>query len=507
MDRDLVVVGAGSAGCVIASRVSEDPRQRVLLLEAGPDYRDPEAIPADLLNGLNNSYTAHDWGFVYQRSPLAGPDTPLPRGKVVGGSSAVNTCIALRGDPADYDEWAELAGPEWAWEKCLGAFKRLETDLDIDNDLHGHSGPLPIRRHTDDELVPFQRQSMKAFAALGYSFCPDSNDPSTTGWGPHPMNKVEGRRVSAATAYLTREVRSRTNLDLRPETIVRRLVISRGRVEGVEVETDGMVESIDCRRVVLSAGAIMTPPILVRSGVGPRALLERLGLDTVSDRPGVGARLFDHPGCMVAVATPEPVYADPESVPVIQTTLRYTATGSDDFNDMQIEPFSFVGWQPNGEILGLAIVVERPRSVGRLRIDSADPQAFPIAESNFLADERDVARMLEGTRVALSAFGRPELAPFVRALHWPPPQYLESDERLRDWCRHFSGSGYHPSGTAPMGHEDDESAVCDQYGRVFGVEGLYAADASIMPNIPRANTNIPTIMIGERFGEWLRERQ
>ena len=184
MDYDLVVVGAGSAGCVIAARVTEDPSKRVLLIEAGPDYPSLESTPHDLLNGHHNSTVDHDWGFVYQPNARSRADIPLPRGRVVGGSSAVNTCIALRGDPADYGEWATLTGPEWAWDKCLPAFIRLETDLDVQNELHGREGPITIRRYGEDELTPIQAASLRAFAELGYPFCPDHNDPSTTDGAP-----------------------------------------------------------------------------------------------------------------------------------------------------------------------------------------------------------------------------------------------------------------------------------------------------------------------------------
>ncbi|MEX2237666.1 MAG: GMC family oxidoreductase N-terminal domain-containing protein [Dehalococcoidia bacterium] len=504
MDYDFVIVGAGSAGSVIASRITEDASKSVLLVEAGPDYATLEATPQDILNGHNNSYTQHDWGFVYKPNLTARDDIPLPRGKVVGGSSAVNTCIALRGDPGDYDEWAELAGPEWAWEKCLPAFKRLETDRDIQNEWHGCDGPIPIRRYRDDELVPFQAASMKAFAELGYPECPDHNDPTTTGWGSHPMNKIDGRRMNAAMGYLA-PARGRPNLTISPETHVRRVVIEGGEVRGVELLRDGALETVATRRVVLSAGSIMTPPILVRSGIGDARLIESLGISLVSDRPGVGARLFDHPGAVIGVRPlPEFDYADPAAVPLIQTTLRYTAAGSDQNNDMQIEPLSFLGFVPNTLLMGLAVVVERPVSHGHLEISSADPFAWPRITSNFLAEHWDIDRMVEGLRISLEAIDSEPLASMLQGIHWPSEEHLEDDEALGAWARRASGSGYHPCGTAPMGHEDDQLAVCDQYGRVYGVKGLQIADASIMPNVPSANTNLPSIMIGERFGEWLR---
>ncbi|MDP3766704.1 MAG: GMC family oxidoreductase N-terminal domain-containing protein, partial [Dehalococcoidia bacterium] len=363
-DWDLIVVGAGSAGAVIASRVTEDPKKRVLLIEAGPDYAQREALPDDLTDGHRNSLVDHDWGFIYQPTPGSRPDVPLPRGKVTGGSSAVNTCIALRGQAEDYDEWAKLGCPEWAWSKCLPAFIRLEADQDIENELHGRDGPIPLRRYLPEELAPFQAAFLAACRALGYPDCPDHNDPTTTGAGPHPMNKQGRLRVSTSLAYLA-PARTRDNLTIRPHTLVRRAVCSDGRVHGLEVETDGNVEMIEGARVLLAAGSIQSPAILIRSGIGPRDALERLGLPVVREAPGVGARLYDHPGSMVVLA-PKPGVAD-FNQPMIQTALRYTAARSDEFNDMQLEPLTYIQRFDEGPpLMGIAAVVEKPHGHGRL---------------------------------------------------------------------------------------------------------------------------------------------
>lgn len=515
MDYDLVICGAGSAGGVIASRVTESPAPRVLLIEAGPDYPEREALPDDLQNGLRNSVRDHDWGFIYQPTPVIRPDVHLPRGKVTGGSSSVNTTIALRGQAEDYDEWAARGLPEWAWEKCLPAFIRLETDQDITSALHGKGGPIPVRRYRDDELVPFQLASMRACAALGYPQCPDHNDPTTTGWGPHPMNRQGRTRIGVLLTYLA-QARGRPNLTIRPRTHVRRVVIRDGRATGVEVETDGVVETIDCRKVVLSGGAIQTPAMLVRSGIGPRTVLERLGVSVVKDAAGVGARLLDHPGASVSV-TPKDGICNLDQ-PLIQTTLRYTARGSAQFNDMQLEPLSFIQRRLTDDgtpdigaglqsrpVMGLAAVLEKPHGCGRLVFESADPHAQPTIQSDFLKDEWDLERMVEGLELAARLAETKEIREVIEGIYRPRPETLADQAALREWTLRACGSGYHPSGTTPMGPADDPLTVADQYGRVYGISGLHLADAGIMPAIPRANTNIPTIMIGERFGEWFRD--
>jgi choline dehydrogenase len=504
VDPDVTfVVGAGSSGSVIASRATEHPDRRVVLLEAGPDYPDPAGLPPDLRDGTRNALRSHDWGYHYLPTPGA-PLLPQPRGRVVGGSSAVNTCIALRGEPADYDEWASLGLPEWSWEHCLPAFKRLENDLDVRNEWHGQDGPMPIRRHSPEELMPWQSAFLGGCDELGFPRCPDSNDPTSSGYGPHAMNLIHGERVNAAQAYLGPDVRKRENLSIRANVFVRRVVIRDRHVEALEVESDGRAEMLPARRVVLCAGAVATPGILLRSGIGPRREVERLGVTLVSDVPAIGARMLDHYGALIALA-PRRGDCNVHS-PLMQTCLRYTSERAETENDMLVQPGSFLQLPGSvAPLFTLMTCVEKPRGHGTLRFPSADPHAAPEMVGHVLTDPFDRARAVEGLELAwLCASSRAMrgLASFV----WPNESVLMRREALSEWIGRSSGTAFHMCGTVPMGPEGSSDAAVDGRGRVRGVSGLWVADASVFPTIPSANTNLPTLMVGERFGEWFRTR-
>ncbi len=499
MRYDVIIVGAGSAGCVLAARLSEDPGRSVLLLEAGPDYHDAP-LPPEIASGFSPAFT-HDWGYVHEPDHL-GRTIHLPRAKLVGGCSATNATFALRGTPNDYDEWAAQGNPGWAFADVLPFFRSLENDGDIHNEWHGSAGPLPIRRYTHEELTAIQQAFLLACAELGYAQVTDHNAPGTIGTGPMPMNTIAGVRQSTAHTYLA-QARSRPNLTVRSLAPVDRLLIEGRRAVGVRLALPD--ETVWANAIILSAGTYNSPTILMRSGLGPARHLQDLDIPVLEDLPGVGANLIDHP--LLAMRFAAPLAACAEGCPAFQTLLTLKSGGDIQGHDLHIFPYSIFPCDPeesaSGAQFALFIAVMKPHSRGRLRLRSSAPDAVPVIDLGYFTDPRDMRHMLKGVRVARQLAWTTAMREIALQELYPGTERPETDADLEAAVLAEVESYHHPVGTCRMGPGTDSMAVVDPQGKVHGVEELWIVDASIMPTIPAANTNLPTIVVAERCAAWL----
>jgi choline dehydrogenase len=424
---------------------------------------------------------------------------------VVGGTSAINGQVFLRGVPEDYDRWASWGNDEWGYLKVLPYFRKLETDTDIRDDFHGFDGPIPVRRHKPETWSPLQVAFNQSCLDSGYPETYDHNNPDSTGIGPFPMNNPDGVRMSTALTYINPN-RHRLNLTIRANVQVRRILFDGLRATGVEVESGGDRFIVEGGQIVLSAGAIASPQLLMLSGVGPESQLQSLGIPVVKDLPGVGQNLRDHPLVPVRVAVKDDFPLDPLA-PRMQALLRYTAAGSEHRDDMQIFPSSFstpLGGDPFAEEgIRFTCMLELAVSSGEIRLTSTDPDVQPFIDCRYLEEPWDRERMREGIRICIDLMEHESFRSIVNGLISPVEADLASDEALDAWMMENVWIGQHLSGTCKMGPSSDPMAVVDQYCKVQGIEGLRVADASVMPDVIRANTNCTTIMIGERVAEWI----
>ncbi|MDI2128975.1 GMC family oxidoreductase [Yinghuangia seranimata] len=498
MAYDVVVVGAGSAGCVLAARLSEDERRSVLLVEAGPDYPSVADLPADVADGTRPT-VAHDWGFVSEPDE-AGRSVPLPRARLVGGCSATNAAFLLRGWPADYDAWAAAGNPGWSFAELLPVFRAVEADADFADRWHGGDGPIPVRRPSPQELSPLQHAFVRAAETAGHAVVEDHNRPGAAGIGPMPRNVRDGLRMSTSLTHLA-AARDRSGLTVRADAVVDRVELSGTRACGVRLVGGAVVEAA---RVVLAAGSYGSPAILWRSGVGPADRLRALGLPVALDLPGVGANLADHP--LVAVDLPT---APGFRGPVFQALLtmrsaRAPRDGPPDLHLFAAGPFDDAA-SPTGGVFGIVTGLMAPRSRGSVRLRSADPTEAPLIDVAHLRHPDDLARMVDATLEARRLSRTLPLAGFVDGPELAPGAAIGDEDRsaIAASVRDRVGSYHHPVGTCAMGPDPRRGAVVDRRCAVHGAQGLWVADASVMPAIPSANTNLTAVVIAERVAVWL----
>jgi choline dehydrogenase len=523
MKYDVVIVGGGAAGCVLASRLAANSDTSVLLLEAGPDYADPAHLPDDVKFGHTRFAEApdsqHNWALRGTITEEQG-QIHVAQGKVIGGGSSINGQAMQRGLPQDFDAWAALGNDEWSYEKVLPYFRKSERDLDMpDNYCHGSDGPMPVRRRRTGPTPAIQQAFHAACLAAGFGTCNDTNGLHPEGVGVSPSNNIDGVRVSTAMAYLN-PVRHHLNLTVRGRVFARKIIIENGRAVGVEAESGGKVFRIDAGRVVLSSGAIRSPHLLMLSGVGPAEHLREFGISVVRDVPGVGQNLMNHLSAHLTFKVKDGIELSGHHRDVVHFSLHYTAEGSDTPNDMVLRCSTVVdereekvrgvrtkyltGDVPPERAARISCTLGLPDGTGHVRLAAADPGAQPEFNYRYLQHPNDIRRVRQGIRMAAKLLESDAYKDVAEFRINPADDILASDDALDLWIRQTVGTARHVSGTCKMGPDSDKMAVTDQHGRVKGIEGLWVADASVMPRVPRSGgAHATVIMIGERVVDWI----
>lgn len=514
---DYIVVGAGAAGCAVASRLTEDPDTTVLLLEAGGrDWNPLIHMPVGFTKLTSPSV---NWGFeTVPQAQLNNRQMWYPQGRTLGGSTSINAMIYIRGNKLDYEKWADLGNDDWGYEQVLPFFRKAERNERLNDRYHGSDGPMAVSEQV--QYNPLSKAFVRAAQELGITFNPDFNGAVQDGVGFYDVTQRNARRESASTAYL-RPARDRKNLTIQPHALGTQILVEKGRAVGLKYTVKGKpaVAYAD-REVVLSAGAVNSPRLLLLSGIGPADELRALGIDVVHDLPGVGKNFQDHMDVYLTAETIPVSYNEsdrplkalaagiqyvlyrtgPVTASVCEAGMFVRSSDKVDAPDIQMHCLpAYVIDHGRMRVKGHGMTINtcnlRPRSIGSVSLRSADPSVSPAIDPNFLADPYDWEISMEGFRWGREMLATTSYAPFVKKEHLPGAD-VRTDREIRDYIRQWAKTDYHPVGSCKMGNDD--MAVVDQELRVHGLSGLRVIDASIMPTLISGNTQATSIMIGEK---------